>query len=126
VHYQSSIYCRISSDRDAVCIGVEAKESDCRRLCEERGWSVVGRYVDNNITAADPTKKRSEYDRMMRDVAAGRIEAIIVAVDDRLHRRPVELVSRQCLRQVGTGGAARMNRQAFMPQGPSPSTHGWP
>jgi DNA invertase Pin-like site-specific DNA recombinase len=51
----------------------------------------VGPYEDNSKTAADPTKDRPDYDRMMRDIRARKIDVVVVGVSDRLHRQPVEL-----------------------------------
>jgi DNA invertase Pin-like site-specific DNA recombinase len=89
---KAAVYVRKSSDREATRAGVEAQETDCRYVCEREGFSVIEPvYSDNNRTAADPTKPRPEYERMMRDVAAGLVDVIVVTVPDRLHRQPIEL-----------------------------------
>jgi DNA invertase Pin-like site-specific DNA recombinase len=89
---RAAIYARISSDRDETRVGVEDQECQCRRLCADRGWEVIEPpYVDNDISAADPRKKRPEYDRLLADVKAGKVGAVVVAAEDRLHRRPHEL-----------------------------------
>jgi site-specific DNA recombinase len=88
---RAAIYARISSDREDLRLGVDRQQKDCRLLCKERGWDVADTYTDNDMSAADPKKKRPEYDRMMVDVAHGRVDAVVVYKDDRLHRRPFEL-----------------------------------
>ncbi len=92
---RAAIYCRISADRDGDRLGVERQEADCRRLCEDRGWTVAGAYIDNDISAADvPGKKRllrPEYDRLVRDISAKKLDAVAVWDLDRLTRRPDEL-----------------------------------
>jgi len=88
---RAAIYCRISSDRDDTKLGVERQEQDCRKLCADRGWTVAGTYVDNDISAADPKKVRPEYRRLLRDIEAGKIDAVVVWAEDRLHRQPIEL-----------------------------------
>jgi len=86
------VYCRISSDRDDERLGVERQEADCRDLCAKRGWDVIEpAYVDNDISAADPRKVRPEYGRLLADIEAGRVDAVVVWAEDRLHRRPIEL-----------------------------------
>ena len=90
---QAAVYCRISSDRDDTKLGVERQERDCRKLCADRGWTVAGVYCDNHISAADPKKKRPEYERLLKDIASGQIGAVVVWSEDRLHRRPSELES---------------------------------
>jgi len=88
---RAAIYVRISDDRETLRLGVERQLKDCRRICDEEGWTQVGPYEDNSKTAADPTKDRPDYDRMMRDIRAGKIDVVVVAVSDRLHRQPAEL-----------------------------------
>ena len=88
---QAAIYTRISSDRDDDRQGVDAQEEDCRRLCERLGWEVAEVYCDNDISAADPRKRRDRYQQMLRDIAARKVDALAVAKADRLHRRPSEL-----------------------------------
>jgi DNA invertase Pin-like site-specific DNA recombinase len=67
-------------------------------------------YVDNDVSAADPRRRRPEYERLLGDVKDGRIDAVVVWDLDRLHRRPIELerffetadaVGLRCLASVG-------------------------
>jgi site-specific DNA recombinase len=88
---RAAIYARISSDRDELRMGVDRQVQDCRALCDRNGWVVVGPYVDNDISAADPKKKRPEYLRMLDDIRARRVDAVVVWDEDRLHRQPIEL-----------------------------------
>lgn len=90
-HIRAAIYARISSDREGEALGVQRQLEDCRRLLSERNWSTAGEYVDNNISAANPRKVRPEYQRLLRDIEGGRIDAVVVWAEDRLHRRPMEL-----------------------------------
>lgn len=86
------MYTRISKDTEETGLGVERQEEDCRKLCAQRGWTVIEPpYVDNDISAADPKKKRPEYERLLKDIAGGRVDAVVVYNADRLHRRPAEL-----------------------------------
>src|SRR5713101_4015341 len=87
----AAIYCRISDDRAGRSLGVARQEADCRELASRKGWPVAGVYVDNDISAADPRKRRPEYERLLEDVKAGLVDAVIVWDLDRLHRRPIEL-----------------------------------
>jgi DNA invertase Pin-like site-specific DNA recombinase len=92
VKLRAAIYCRISSDRDDERLGVDRQETDCRKLCAENQWAVVSPiYCDNNVSAADPRQKRPEYERLLRDIAEGRVDVVVVWDLDRLHRRPIEL-----------------------------------
>jgi len=87
---RAALYCRISSDRDDTQLGVERQEKDLRTLCKERGWTVSGTYIDNNISAASGAL-RPEYQRMLRDIERGAVDAIATWDLDRLTRRPIEL-----------------------------------
>jgi site-specific DNA recombinase len=51
---------------------------------------VVERYVDSDISAYGG-KRRLEYERMLEEIEAGVVEAVVVYHADRLHRHPREL-----------------------------------
>ena len=76
--FEPAIYSRISKDTEDTRLGVERQEQDCRKLCADRGWSVAGVYCDNDISAADPKKKRPEYERLLKDIATGQVNAVAV------------------------------------------------
>ena len=49
--------------------GVARQLEDCERLAERRGWQVVERYVDDDVSAWSG-KQRPEYERMLDDSRA--------------------------------------------------------
>jgi site-specific DNA recombinase len=85
-----AIYCRISRDRIGAGLGVERQVQDCRELAARLGLTVAEVFIDNDISASGK-KKRPEYDRMLADIAAGRVDAVLAWHTDRLHRKPAEL-----------------------------------
>ena len=85
------IYCRISDDREGRGEGVERQEEACRTLVEDRKWTLVDTYVDNDISATQTKKVRPSYLRLLEDLRTGRINTIAVWAVDRLYRRPIEL-----------------------------------
>lgn len=87
---KAGIYARISEDRDETQAGVGRQLEDCERLAGARGWEVVERYVDNDLSAY-LGNKRPEYRRMLDDIGARRLDALVVYHQDRLHRQPREL-----------------------------------
>jgi site-specific DNA recombinase len=87
--WKAAIYCRISRDRVGDRLGVERQEPPCQALAERLSWDVVDVYTDDD-TSAYSGKRRPAYERMLHDVRAGRVNAIIVWAADRLTRRPVE------------------------------------
>lgn len=86
----AAIYCRISDDREGEALGVKRQEEDCRALAGRRDWPVSGLYVDNDRSAYSG-KPRPEYQRLMRDIQSGTVDALVVWDLDRLHRSPREL-----------------------------------
>jgi site-specific DNA recombinase len=85
-----ALYCRISQDGEGQGLGVARQEADCRHLAERRGWDVVEVYVDNDLSAYSG-KARPAYQRLLADIEAGNVEAVVAWHPDRLHRSPVEL-----------------------------------
>jgi DNA invertase Pin-like site-specific DNA recombinase len=86
----AGIYCRISKDVAGELLGVARQEADCRELAAARGWDVAELYIDNDLSAYSG-KPRPEYLRLLADIEAGRIDALVCWDPDRLHRRPIEL-----------------------------------
>jgi DNA invertase Pin-like site-specific DNA recombinase len=86
----AGIYCRISEDRLGSGLGVERQQKDCEAMAAKRGWRVSAVYVDNDVSAYSG-KPRVEYRRLLRDIEAGEIDAVVVWHLDRLHRQPKEL-----------------------------------
>lgn len=87
---RAGLYCRISSDKEGAGLGVARQEADCRELAGTLGWEVAGVYVDNDISASTGTP-RPEYRRLLADIDAGVLTALVCWHNDRLHRRPDEL-----------------------------------
>lgn len=84
-------YLRISDDREGRELGVERQDEDCDKLAEREGVEVVGRYVDNDLSAsARARKRRPDFERMLADVKAGRLDMIIAYTSSRLTRRQRE------------------------------------
>ncbi len=84
------IYARISSDPTGDQLGVRRQVDDCQALAQLRGWPVRDTYVDDDRSAYSG-KVRPEYRRMLADIEAGAIDAVVVWHLDRLHRQPREL-----------------------------------
>ena len=83
------MYLRQSMDREGTGLAVARQRDDCLKLCAERGWDPV-EYVDNDVSASSG-KARPAYSRLLADIAAGKVQAVVTWDLDRLHRRPIEL-----------------------------------
>lgn len=87
---RAGVYTRISLDVAGEGLGVERQEQKCRELAQRKGWTVTEVYRDNDVSASSG-KERPEYQRMLADLEAGTVNAVVVYAIDRLTRRPVEL-----------------------------------
>src|SRR5215211_2916643 len=85
--------------RKGEVLSVEKQEPPCLALCERLGWKVVETYIDPNDSAYSGRPRR-QWKRLIEDVKAGRIDAIVAWHPDRLTRQPreneelIELVDR--------------------------------
>ncbi|MFG1676765.1 recombinase family protein [Micromonospora sp. NPDC049282] len=114
VPLRCAIYCRISQDRESELRGVTRQEQDCRELAAQRGWEVVGVYVDNDLSASTRSKKsRPEFDAMVAAVRAGAIDVLDDWLDDDPDRLMVRrailnrYVSRIIVKPIGKGASSR-------------------
>src|ERR1700749_3629621 len=101
----AAIYTRMSHVLDDDQTKVDDQERRCRELAAARGVEVAGVYCDNNRSAWQPNRQRPEWDRMLADVDAGRVNAIIVYHGDRLIRQPWDLAK---LLQLARGKGIRL------------------
>jgi site-specific DNA recombinase len=88
-----AIYCRISWDWEGKGLGVQRQLEDCLAIAKRLGWTVVDHYIDNDTGASRYSKKktREQYNRLLADIEAGRIDAVVIWMEDRLQRQVIEL-----------------------------------
>jgi DNA invertase Pin-like site-specific DNA recombinase len=82
---RAACYCRISSDPKDKREGVDRQREDTAALCELKGWQVAGFYIDNDRSASNG-KGRPEWERLLADVEAGKIDAVAAWDQDRINR----------------------------------------
>lgn len=80
----------MSSDPSGQGLGVARQRLACTSKAEALGWTVREVYEDNDISATTG-RTRPAYERMLADLDAGRVDAVVVWDLDRLHRQPIEL-----------------------------------
>ena len=85
-------YCRISSDPKDKREGVDRQREDTATLCELKGWKIADVYVDNDRSASNG-KGRPEWDRLLADIAAGKIDAVAAWDQDRVNRMMEDFVA---------------------------------
>ena len=86
---RAAVYLRQSVDVTGECIAIASQQALCDRLAQERGWPVVGHYVDNDRSAT--SGDRPAYGRLLADARAGTFDALVVYHLDRLTRRVADL-----------------------------------
>lgn len=82
---RAAIYCRISDDRTGEGLGVARQQADCEALVEREGWDAAVVHVDNDISAFSG-KDRPAYRQLIADLEAGRADAVVAWIPDRLYR----------------------------------------
>jgi putative DNA-invertase from lambdoid prophage Rac len=80
VPLQAAIYARVSTS-DQNC---EMQVSELHEYADRRGWEVAGEYVDTGWSGAKAS--RPELNRLMKDAALRRFDAVIVWKLDRFGR----------------------------------------
>jgi DNA invertase Pin-like site-specific DNA recombinase len=83
---RAGIYVRLSVNRDGTETSTQRQEQDCRRLAEQKDWDVAEVYRDTDLSAFNTKVRRPSYERMMADVGAGLLDAVICWKIDRLSR----------------------------------------
>ena len=86
---KATIYARISKDLQQRA-GVERQLSECKTLCEQRGYTVVSHHEDNDISAFSG-KPRPGYKALLAEIKRGNIDVVVCWHTDRLYRRPTDL-----------------------------------
>lgn len=84
-----AIYVRISRDEGEQS-STARQERLCRRWAKDHGWSVTEVFEDIDRSAFSPSVVREAYERLVTEVAAGRLHGVLVWRLDRLVRSPAE------------------------------------
>ena len=77
------IYARYSSHNQRE-ESIDAQLRECRQYAERNGFEIVGEYCDRAVTGR--TENRDSLNRMIREAAKGRWNAVLVYKLDRLSR----------------------------------------
>jgi len=89
---RAACYCRISSDPKDKREGVDRQRADTTALCEVKQWTPVGFYVDNDKSASNG-KHRPEWERLLADIRAGKVDAVAAWDQDRVNRMMEDFVA---------------------------------
>jgi len=83
------VYARISHDDAEDQHGVNNQEKEAVKYATDRGWPIVRRFVDNDISASNG-KFREQYEALMAAAARREFDAIVVFHTSRLWRNRKE------------------------------------
>jgi DNA invertase Pin-like site-specific DNA recombinase len=88
--HRAVIYARISDDREGRGLGVERQLTDCRELAQRRDFTVIGEFVDNDISAYS-RKVRKGWRELWESIGNGRADVVVAYSTSRLYRRVADL-----------------------------------
>lgn len=81
-------YLRVSTEEQkASGLGIGDQEARCRALALSRGWPEPVTYADEGVSGTVAPHKRRAMARLLEDIAAGHVDAVIVRDLGRLGRR---------------------------------------
>ncbi len=84
---QVALYIRVSGEEQKIRgLSLEAQQERLEQYARERGWIVVGIYIDAAKTARKRMHKRTEFLRMLDDVKQDKIDLILICRLDRWFR----------------------------------------
>ena len=88
-------YCRVSTDTDEQATSYDAQiEHYTDFIKKNPGWELAGIYADDGISGTN-TKKRDEFNRLIDDCMAGRIDMVITKSISRFARNTLD-----CLKYI--------------------------
>ena len=84
---RTALYIRVSTEEQAMHgLSLEAQDAALTDYAKKNDLTIVGRYIDEGITARKKMTNRKELLRLLEDVKAGRIDLIIFTKIDRWFR----------------------------------------
>jgi site-specific DNA recombinase len=93
------LYIRVSTDRQAKeGDSLEEQESELKKFCEYRNFCIYRCYIERGKSGGNTN--RPEYQRLMADIAAGKLNAVVVKKLDRLSRSLMDFEALMVLLQT--------------------------
>lgn len=85
---RAAVYLRVSTEEQAAQgYGLDAQRTKCQAMLTLKGWTHAGEYADEGISGTLDESERPALARLLADIHAGQIDAVILAALDRLGRR---------------------------------------
>ncbi len=94
------IYLRVSTSGQTV----ENQRQDLLRVADQRGWVIVGEYVDHGVSGSKGREDRPAFKQLAKDASGGKIDMVAAWSIDRIGRSLQHLVEfMEELKQQGCG-----------------------
>lgn len=85
---RTALYLRVSTEdqaRDGY--GLDVQRQRCAAMATVKGWTLAGEYADEGVSGTKGADQRPALARLLADIAAGAVDAVIVLALDRLGRK---------------------------------------
>lgn len=76
------VYLRVSTKEQTT----ENQLIDLQRVVTQRGWNIVGTYIDHGISGSKGRDERPAFDRLCKDATNGKLDVVAAWSIDRLGR----------------------------------------
>lgn len=84
---RTALYIRVSTEEQAIHgLSLEAQDAVLTDYAKKNDLVIVGRYIDEGISARKTMSKRKELMRLLTDVTAGKLDLILITKIDRWTR----------------------------------------
>ena len=88
-----AVYCRVSTENESQESSFENQmDFFTARIARERDWKLAGVYADRGITGTS-LRNRTEFNRMLADCEAGKIDTVLTKGVSRFARNTVDLLA---------------------------------
>ncbi|WP_417463570.1 recombinase family protein [Kordiimonas sp.] len=86
---RAALYLRVSTDKQTT----ENQRQDLLKLCEYRGWTIVGEYSDEGISGTSGREKRPGLNALLKDATRRRFDVAVFWSVDRLGRSTAKVAT---------------------------------
>ncbi|MDR0989956.1 MAG: recombinase family protein [Propionibacteriaceae bacterium] len=99
--HSCAVYARLSVSKEE-SVSIERQLQSCRRYAEARGWTIIGEFVDDGVSAtANRPEERAGWQSLL---ATSGFEAVVIWKVDRLARRVLDFLhADETLQSMGAG-----------------------
>ena len=85
---RAGLYARVSREEQAEGYSIEAQLDAMRRFCTDRGWQIVGEYIEPGVSGT--TGDRPAFQRVLHDAQQGKLDVLLTHQLDRFYRNLLE------------------------------------